>query len=92
MISEEAATVVYWAPEIFRHDLHDEGADIWAVGVILIILLTGNVPFGKEDDRLLRQRVLSRQFLSFPHFASSQVKDLINRMLVRRGGERFSYS
>jgi len=43
-------TPYYMAPEIFAKSGYNEKCDIWSVGVIMYILLTGRPPFyGKTD-------------------------------------------
>jgi len=39
----------YTAPEIFEGKL-TEKADIWSIGVILHVLLTGELPFSGVED------------------------------------------
>lgn len=43
----------YMAPEIIKRN-YDEKCDLWSIGVILYILLTGRPPFdGNDDDEIL---------------------------------------
>lgn len=47
-------SICYLAPEILSTKLHDKSADIWALGVTLFILLTGELPFvGKNVKQFL---------------------------------------
>ena len=44
----------YMAPEIFKGD-YDEKCDIWSVGIILFILITGKAPYpGKTNQEILK--------------------------------------
>lgn len=42
-------TPYYIAPEVL-HGQYDEKCDIWSIGVILFILLSGTAPFNAPDD------------------------------------------
>jgi calcium-dependent protein kinase len=42
-------TPYYIAPEVL-HGNYDEKCDIWSIGVILFILLSGTAPFNANDD------------------------------------------
>jgi len=48
-ISETLGTPYYIAPEVINGD-YNEKCDIWSIGVIMFILLTGNPPFNGNDD------------------------------------------
>jgi serine/threonine protein kinase len=53
------------APEIFEESGYDEKVDIWAVGVITYILLSGRPPFpgaGGEEVADFQKRVMDSRF------------------------------
>ena len=53
-LSDKAGTVLYIAPEVLQKNYNNK-CDIWSLGVILYILLTGRAPFqGKSDDETLK--------------------------------------
>ncbi len=56
-----AGTPTHMAPEQWRGEHVDERADIWAAGVMLYELLTGELPYPELRIDELRERVLSRE-------------------------------
>jgi len=53
----------YIAPEILKRNYYDERIDLWSVGVILYILLSGLQPFNDTgDDHALYQQICNAQF------------------------------
>lgn len=52
-MSTRAGTPYYISPEVLEGK-YDEGCDIWSLGVILFILLSGVPPFfGPNDNAIL---------------------------------------
>ena len=82
----------YMAPEIIKRK-YDEKCDLWSIGVIMYILLTGRPPFdGNDDDEILENvkiGVYDKQSYPYP-LLSSQSKDLINKLLQYDPKKRIS--
>ena len=75
----------YVAPEILLHETYvPEKADVWSLGVLLFILLTGKLPFHKKK-RYSMLRIRQHPPVSFPLDAidklSDDAKNLIERLL-----------
>jgi calcium-dependent protein kinase len=51
----------YIAPEMIRHD-YDERCDIWSLGVILYILITGSPPFDGDNDGLIMEAIKTTKY------------------------------
>eukprot|EP00551_Chaetoceros_affinis_P007316 CAMPEP_0203676442 /NCGR_PEP_ID=MMETSP0090-20130426/24550_1 /ASSEMBLY_ACC=CAM_ASM_001088 /TAXON_ID=426623 /ORGANISM="Chaetoceros affinis, Strain CCMP159" /LENGTH=545 /DNA_ID=CAMNT_0050542985 /DNA_START=161 /DNA_END=1798 /DNA_ORIENTATION=+ len=77
------------APEVLRGS-YDEKVDIWAVGVITYLLLSGDAPFGGccEGENVvdIRRKILNADFAFEPEeywlHVSSQARQFISKLLV----------
>jgi calcium-dependent protein kinase len=49
-------TPYYIAPEILKAD-YDQRCDIWSLGVILYILVTGNAPFAGDTEKEIMEKI-----------------------------------
>ena len=72
-------TAYYIAPEVLTN-LYNEKCDIWSIGIILYMLLSGNVPFdGKNELEIMKKVKTGLYSLSIPEMThvSEEAKDLI---------------
>ncbi|CAD7954364.1 unnamed protein product [Amoebophrya sp. A120] len=93
-MTTKAGTPYYVAPQVLKGD-YNEKCDIWSIGVIMFILLSGYPPFYGEKDSEILQKVRKGKF-SFPTEAEDGVefsggaKDLITKMLTYAEDDRMS--
>jgi serine/threonine-protein kinase len=83
----------YMAPEqiIGSREL-DGRVDVWALGVILFELMTGEIPFGSRDDARIFMRIAIAEARPLDSLVPSASKDLariVQRCLRRNIGERY---
>lgn len=94
-------TAYYIAPEVidpqkFGGGSYDEKCDVWSLGVILYILLTGTPPFwGENDDDILNQIIAKNKLVleaQYENTLSADAQDLLRKMLVWDPKKRLSAS
>ena len=82
----------YIAPETFMKKSGKE-SDLWSAGVILYMLVVGSPPFSGESDKKIfssvRKGVYDKNYSRWKN-ASSEVKDLIEKLLVSDPKKRLS--
>lgn len=97
-------TLDYAAPEILSHKKYTESCDLWSLGVILYVLLTGEMPFRRQsdcDDEIVNssEKITNRIKRGQIHFQnhrwitlSDAAKDLIRRLLTTTPDKRIKPS
>mmetsp|Transcript_86188 Transcript_86188/g.192728 ORF Transcript_86188/g.192728 Transcript_86188/m.192728 type:complete len:414 (+) Transcript_86188:81-1322(+) len=83
----------YLAPEVIKQEEYGREIDIWAVGIITYVLLSGSLPFFHNVLHKLYRQIVERD-LSFPEQAWKNVSkgalDFILRLLQVRAGDRLT--
>lgn len=81
----------YLAPEVIRQEEYGREIDVWALGVIVYVLLSGSLPFFHNTLHKLYRKIVERD-LAFPVESWKQVSkggmDFVLRMLQVRPGDR----
>lgn len=88
---------LYLSPEILTDKLHDQSADIWALGVTLYTLLSGELPFIGRNAKELLNEINYRTKRGITSLAvlknvSEDAKSLISSMLEVNPENRISAS
>jgi len=85
-------TPYYMAPEMIYGNFV-KASDIWSIGVIMYIMVTGKQPFwGKNKDEVLNKVKNGRYDIKSLYYSkcSNSVKDLIKKMLVTEPEKRMT--
>ncbi|CAI7878288.1 unnamed protein product [Closterium sp. NIES-53] len=93
-LTEIAGTAYYVAPEVLRKQYGSE-CDVWSMGVVLYMMLTGSPPFWDDSEEAICSAVLAGHYdmVSAPWPSiSPAVKDLIRRMLQTDPAKRITAS
>ena len=96
-LTRQLGTLSYTSPEILLNHGYTTKADMWSLGVILYILLSGIPPFGKrrgETDRDVRHHITNGRWRFYEtHFANvtNEARDLVSKLLVVDPERRLDY-
>jgi len=92
----------YVAPEVLTwYDDDDNGtpygmgSDLWSLGVLLYVILSGCSPFSAEEEELLLKQVAEAKYEFFENewkAVSADAKDIITRLLVVDPAKRLTMS
>lgn len=82
----------YWAPEIFEGKLGVK-SDIWSLGVILYIMLSGKLPFETDGSESMVDKIKTGKYtLTSPEWTgiSKEAKNLIKQMMKAKYSDRIT--
>ncbi|XP_061890765.1 serine/threonine-protein kinase D1 isoform X1 [Entelurus aequoreus] len=84
-------TPAYLAPEVLRNKGYNRSLDMWSVGVIIYVSLSGTFPFNEDED--INDQIQNAAFMYPPHpwkKVSQEAMDLINNLLQVKMRKRYS--
>ena len=78
----------YAAPELFQEDSYlGPPVDIWAMGVMLYFMVTGNVPFPGNTVPQLKEKILEGSY-TMPKRVSPTCQEMLAALLTYKAAER----
>lgn len=84
-LSTVAGTLAYMAPEVMNEKYDPKHCDIWSLGVLMYLMVSGYLPFQGENRNQMYKRIQTASF-HFNHKefekVSEEAKSLIRKMLV----------
>ncbi|CAN7995296.1 unnamed protein product [Ixodes hexagonus] len=84
-------TPAYLAPEVLRNKGYNRSLDMWSVGVIIYVSLSGTFPFNEEED--INDQIQNADFMYPPNpwkDVSPEAVDLINNLLQVKTRKRYT--
>lgn len=83
----------YMAPEVVASEGHDYGCDIWSLGVTLVEIQTGAVPFANVHNEHVLFKKIARGFDGFdlPRTLHHRLRDFVKALCQRRPADRLGY-
>jgi serine/threonine protein kinase len=91
-LTKQCGTPYFTAPEVILRRPYDERADMWSVGCITFLLLTGHLPFQAANQKELFQKIVHAEFdfdVNTLATVSQEGKNFLNKLLLLEPGERF---
>jgi calcium/calmodulin-dependent protein kinase I len=92
-LSKQCGTPFFVSPEILMRKGYDQQSDMWSVGCIVYLLLSGNLPFmGRSQKELFRKIVAGKFDFEDDEWKeiSPEAKDLVTQMLVLDPSKRIT--
>ncbi|KAF2076286.1 hypothetical protein CYY_002401 [Polysphondylium violaceum] len=82
----------YVAPEVLECKPYDKACDLWSVGVITYVLLTGCFPFWDKNNAVLYEKIRNVDY-GWPEGlnVSDQAKDLVAHLIEKNPESRYTY-
>jgi serine/threonine protein kinase len=88
-------TLAYVAPEVLQEEGYGKEVDLWAVGVILYLVIRGQLPFDSNDQQEIITKTIEAK-IDFDHavFAlndtgvSTECRDVISQLLQKDPAQR----
>ncbi|XP_021811988.1 mitogen-activated protein kinase kinase kinase 17-like [Prunus avium] len=92
MEKRSGGTTLYWSPETVLQNIQLQPSDIWALGCVVLMMLTGRKPWdlkaGARPWDLMLQ--IASKSPTIPVWLSEEAKDFLEKCFVWNPSERFT--
>uniref|UniRef100_A0A6I8R4F5 Uncharacterized protein n=1 Tax=Xenopus tropicalis TaxID=8364 RepID=A0A6I8R4F5_XENTR len=83
----------YYAPEVHQHDLVSSATDMWSLGTLVYVLLSGLNPFAAETNQQMIENITNAEY-NFEDEAFKDVSlealDFIDRLIIKERKARMT--
>lgn len=85
----------YYAPEVHQHDVVSTATDMWSLGTLVYVLLSGINPFLAETNQQMIENIMNAEY-TFDEEAFKEISleamDFVDRLLVKERKSRMTAS
>lgn len=86
----KCGTLTYISPDVLLNDFYDPfKSDIWSIGVILYVMVTGTIPWTATSDTHRLNQIIEGDFV-IPMSLSEKCRDLIRKLMCVDPEKRIS--
>lgn len=78
---KRCGTPEFMAPEIINGIKYSKEVDFWALGILIFEMVTGKVPYSKEDEQEVYKNTLENP-VNIPNSFSKNLKLLLENLLI----------
>jgi len=82
-------TPLYLSPEVLQGDHADVRSDIWALGIVLYEMITGQLPFTGPTTLAVASAILHEAVPSLPASVPPSLSSVVERCLIKRPEDRY---
>jgi serine/threonine protein kinase/Flp pilus assembly protein TadD len=82
-------TPAYWSPEVLRGDPATAQSDIWALGVVLYVMASGDLPFQGRSVAEVCGAILKDAPVPLPESVHPGLRAIIQRCLAKEPSQRY---